>query len=55
MMLYLSGEEKNMSLIEFIRLENHMSELLGQKVNLILKDSLKPLIKDSVLKQAQEI
>lgn len=36
--------------VSYFKLES--TRHLGQKADLVLKDSLKPLIKDSVLKQA---
>lgn len=39
------------SLFEFIELENYLSSLLGVKVDLVMKDSLKPLIGRRILSQ----
>ena len=39
-------------LFEFIRLENFLSQILGRKVDLVMKDTLKPRIKDRILKEA---
>ena len=39
-------------LFEFIRLENFLSQILGSKVELVMKDTLKPRIKDRILKEA---
>ena len=39
-------------LFEFIRLENFLSQILGRKVDLVMKDTLKPRIKDKILKEA---
>ncbi len=39
-------------LFDFIRLENYLSENLGCRVDLVLKESLKPRIKDAVLTEA---
>ncbi|MBC8527008.1 MAG: nucleotidyltransferase family protein [Candidatus Cloacimonetes bacterium] len=39
-------------LFEFIRLENFLSQLLGRKVDMVMKDTLKPRIKDRILKEA---
>ncbi len=39
------------TLLEFIRLENYLSEVLGVKVDLVLKDSLKPYIGKIILKE----
>lgn len=37
------------SLFEFIELENHLSSLLGVKVDLVMRDTLKPLIGRQIL------
>jgi uncharacterized protein len=43
---------ETIGLFHFVRLENFLSDLLGIKVDLVMKDSLKPRIKDRVLKEA---
>jgi len=63
---YLRGEEKEDSdldilvefkktptLFEFIRLENFLSEILRVKVDLVMKDSLKPAIGKYILKEVK--
>jgi uncharacterized protein len=40
------------SLLTFIALENHLSDLLGVKVDLVMKDSLKPAIGKNILSEA---
>lgn len=42
-------------LIEFARLMLDLTELAGRRVDLVSKKGLKPLIRDSILKQAQRI
>lgn len=39
------------SLFEFIRLEHRLSDLLGVKVDLVMKDSLKPAIGKRILQE----
>jgi uncharacterized protein len=39
------------SLFEFVELEDFLSQKLGLKVDLVLKDALKPRIKDRILSQ----
>ena len=39
------------SLFEFIRLEHQLSDLLGVKVDLVMKDSLKPAIGKRILQE----
>ena len=40
------------SLLKFIRLENFLSDILGVKVDLVMKDSLKPGIGRGILREA---
>jgi uncharacterized protein len=40
------------SLLTFLAIENHLSDLLGVKVDLVMKDSLKPGIGKNVLREA---
>ena len=42
-------------LIDFIKLENYLGDLLGYRVDLVMKDSLKPRIRDRILAEAVEI
>jgi len=62
---YLRGEQKKNSdldvlvefsetidLFEFIKLENYLADILGCKVDLVMKDALKPRIKDRILREA---
>lgn len=42
-------------LLEFIRLENHLSDTLGVKVDLVMKDALKLRIRDGVLREARAV
>ena len=46
---------ETIDLFEFIRLENFLSEILDCKVDLVIKDTLKPRIKKQVLSQAVEL
>ena len=46
---------KSPSLLKFIRLENHLSDVLGVKVDLVLKDSLKPAIGERILSEAEPV
>jgi uncharacterized protein len=41
----------NPGLIDFIALENHLAELLGARVDLVMKDSLKPGIGERIVKE----
>jgi predicted nucleotidyltransferase len=40
------------SLLKFVRLENHLSDTLGVKVDLVMKDSLKPELGKNILREA---
>ena len=40
------------SLLTFIAIENYLSDLLGVKVDLVMKDSLKPNIGRRILREA---
>jgi uncharacterized protein len=40
------------SLLTFIRIENDLSDALGVKVDLVMKDALKPAIGQNVLREA---
>ena len=67
---YIRGEEKkgsdldilvefeesaDLSLLDFIRLENHLSEELGVKVDLVEKGTLKPRIGKHILEEVVTI
>jgi predicted nucleotidyltransferase len=43
---------RTVDLFKYIELENYLSEKLGIKVDLIMKDTLKPRIKDRILNEA---
>ena len=62
---YVRGEQNNtcdldilvdfyepLSLFRFIELEDFLSQQLGVKVDLVMRDALKPRIKDSILNEA---
>jgi uncharacterized protein len=40
------------SLLTYIAIENYLSDLLGIKVDLVMKDSLKPRIGQQILREA---
>jgi uncharacterized protein len=44
--------EEPPSLLTFIAIENYLSDLLGVKVDLVMKDSLKPKIGQQILREA---
>lgn len=43
------------SLFKFIALENYLSDVLGVKVDLVMKDGLKPALGKYILEEAQAI
>ncbi len=42
-------------LLEFVNLENHLSEILGVKVDLVPKRALKPLIGKYILEEVEAV
>lgn len=65
---YVKGEEvdgsdidilvefhENPGLLEFIALEYHLSDLTGIKVDLVMKDALKPAIGERILREVVPI
>ena len=47
--------DQNPSLFKFMELENYLGDHLGVKVDLVMKDSLKPAIGKHILAEAQPI
>lgn len=43
------------SLLKYVRLENYLSDLLGIKVDLVMKDALKATIGKNILREASAI
>jgi len=43
------------SLLTFIAMENYLSDLLGVKVDLVMKDSLKPNIGQQILRETIQV
>jgi len=43
---------KTPSLLEFVELENYLSDKTGIKVDLVMKDSIKPRLRNSILSSA---
>lgn len=43
---------KTPGLLEFVSLENHLSDLLGVRVDLVMKKALKPRIGANILREA---
>ncbi len=48
-------ESSNLTLLDFIRLENYLSEILGIKVDLVEKHALKPRIGKHVLEEVVNV
>ena len=47
--------EKPIGLVKFIKLENDLSKILGIKVDLVMKQALKPNIGKRILKEIQYV
>lgn len=43
------------SLLKFIELENHLSDVMGVKIDLVMKDALKPRIGRRILSEAVSV
>ena len=43
---------ETIDLFTFVELENYLSDILDVKVDLVMKDSLKPRLKDRILNEA---
>jgi predicted nucleotidyltransferase len=43
------------SLLKFIEMENYLSDVLGVKVDLVMKDALKPAIGQQILKEVMQV
>jgi predicted nucleotidyltransferase len=50
--ILVSFDNPHLSLLEFIQLEQELSELLGVKVDLVEKETLKPGVGENVLQEA---
>ena len=53
--LLVELDERPLTLLQFIALENYLSDLLGVKVDLVEKEALKPAIGDHILKEVVPI
>jgi predicted nucleotidyltransferase len=53
--LLVDLEKESMTLLEFIALENRLSDLLGAKVDLVERSALKPAIGRRILEEVQLI
>ncbi|MBN2373335.1 nucleotidyltransferase family protein [bacterium] len=47
--------ERPMGFVKFIKLENHLSQILGIKVDLVTKKALKPYIGRRILQEVQYV
>ncbi|MFZ2630235.1 MAG: nucleotidyltransferase family protein [Desulfosalsimonadaceae bacterium] len=47
--------ERPMGLIKFLKLENHLSQILGVKADLVTKKALKPNIGRRILQEVQYV
>jgi predicted nucleotidyltransferase len=53
--ILVTFDNVHLSLIEFIQLEQHLSAVLGLKVDLVERDMLKPTIGQNILQEAVAI
>lgn len=53
--LLVDLEEESLTLLEFIALENRLSDLLGAKVDLVERSALKPAIGRRILEEVQPV
>ena len=44
-------EDIEISLLDFVRLQNYLSDLLGIKVDLVLEDGIRPELKKQILSE----
>jgi hypothetical protein len=51
----LEEGDEPLTLLEFIALENHLSDLLGAKVDLVEKSALKPAIGRRILEEVETV
>ena len=45
--------EKPMGLLRFVHLKNHLSDILGVQVDLVMKSALKPALSQKILEETQ--
>ncbi|MBU0701931.1 nucleotidyltransferase family protein [bacterium] len=48
-------EDEHNDLFNFIRLKNYLEDLFHKKVDLVMKEGIKPRIKDKILKEVQYV
>lgn len=53
--ILVTFDNPGLSLIEFIQLEQHLSAVLGLKVDLVERELLKPTIGENILQEAVAI
>ena len=53
--LLVEFDDRPLSLLDFVRLQNHLSDLLGLKVDLVEKAALKPAIGRRILEEVQAV
>ncbi|MEA3493695.1 MAG: nucleotidyltransferase family protein [Candidatus Margulisiibacteriota bacterium] len=46
---------ETIDLFKFLDLEEYLSKILGRKVDLVMKDTLKPRIRDGILREAAAV
>ncbi|MFN8499004.1 MAG: nucleotidyltransferase family protein [Anaerolineae bacterium] len=48
-------DDRGLTLLQFVGLQNHLSDLLGVKVDLVEKNCLKPTLAPTILAEAQPV
>jgi predicted nucleotidyltransferase len=49
--ILIEVEKGRMSLLRYMRLKHYLEGILGRKVDLVLKDSIKPRLRNKILKE----
>jgi len=44
-------EDADVDLLKFVNLENYLSELIGVKVDLVIKEAVKPRLKERIFRE----
>ena len=47
--------EHELSLVDFVELRLHLSDILGREVDLVLRDRLKPHLREAILAEARDV
>lgn len=53
--LLVKIDNENLSLLQFVHLRNHLSDLLGVEVDLVKEKTLKPVLGRQILAEAEPV